>query len=73
MVIFLSACVEGIIRLFTNFYLQRKLLIFLRKYHDSKAVALKEYYNYSPVSTYTESCQYFQEMIVIVKMLIYRK
>ncbi len=46
---------------------------FLRKYRDSKAVALKEYYDYSPISTYTESCQYFQEMIVTVKMLIYRK
>jgi hypothetical protein len=46
---------------------------FLRKYRDSKAIALKEYYNYSPISTYTESCQYFQEMIVTVKLLIYRK
>ncbi len=27
---------------------------FLRKYRDSKAIALKEYYNYSPKSTYTE-------------------
>ncbi len=46
---------------------------FLRKYHDSKAVALKEYYNYSPISTYTESCWYFQETIVTVKLLIYKK
>jgi hypothetical protein len=30
MVIFLSACVEGILQLFTNFYFQRKFLIFLR-------------------------------------------
>ncbi len=50
-----------------------KVLIFLRKYGDSKAVALKEYYNYSPISTYTESCWYFWETIVIVKMSIYRK
>jgi hypothetical protein len=34
---------------------------FLRKYRDSKAVALKEYYNYSPISTDTESCRYFRE------------
>ncbi len=26
--------------------------IFLRKYRDSKAVAWKEYYDYSPISTY---------------------
>ncbi len=45
---------------------------FLRKYCDSKAVALKEYYNYSPISTYTESCRYFREMIVTVKLSIYR-
>ncbi len=37
-VIFLSACVERILRLFTNFYLQRKLLIFLRNYRDCKVV-----------------------------------
>ncbi len=36
-----------------------KVLLFLRKYRDSKAVALKEYYNYSPISTYTVSCQNF--------------
>ncbi len=46
---------------------------FLRKYCDSKAVALKEYYNYSPISTYTERCQYFRETIVTVKLSIYRK
>ncbi len=46
---------------------------FLRKYSDSKAVVLKEYYDYSPISTYTESCRYFQEMIVTVKLSIYRK
>ncbi len=50
-----------------------KALLFLRKYHDSKAVALKEYYDYSPISTYTESCQYFQETIATEKMWIYRK
>ncbi len=46
---------------------------FLRKYRDSKAVALKEYYDYSPISTYTESCRYIRETIVTVKLLIYRK
>ncbi len=46
---------------------------FLRKNRDSKAIALNEYYDYSPISTYTDSCQYFPEMIVTVKFLIYRK
>jgi hypothetical protein len=46
---------------------------FLRKHRDSKAVVLKEYYDYSPISTYTESCRYFWEMIVTVKLSIYRK
>jgi hypothetical protein len=50
-----------------------KVSLFLRKYRDSKAVALTKYYDYSPISTYTESCQYFQETIVTVKMWIYRK
>ncbi len=43
----------------------------MQKHRDSKAVALKEYYNYSPISTYTESCRYFRETIVTVKMSIY--
>jgi hypothetical protein len=38
MVIFLSVWVEGILQLFTNFYLQRKILIFLRNDRDCKAV-----------------------------------
>jgi hypothetical protein len=38
MVIFLSACVERILRLFTNFYLQRKFSIFLRNNHDCMVV-----------------------------------
>ena len=50
-----------------------KVSVFVRKSRDSKAVALKEYYNYSPTSTYTESCRYFQETIVTVKLSIYRK
>ncbi len=50
-----------------------KVSLFLRNYRDSKAVALKEYYDYSPISTYTESCRYFQETIVTVKLSIYRK
>ncbi len=45
---------------------------FLRKYHDSKVVDLKEYYDYSPISTYTESCRYFRETIVTVKLSIHR-
>ncbi len=36
-----------------------KVTIFLIKYGDSKAVALKEYYDYSPISIYTERSQYF--------------
>jgi hypothetical protein len=38
MVIFLSACIEGILQLFTNFYLQRKFSIFLRNDRDCKPV-----------------------------------
>jgi hypothetical protein len=38
LVIFLSACTEGILRLFTTFYLQRKFSIFLRNDHDCKVV-----------------------------------
>ncbi len=33
---FLSAWVEGILQLFTKFYLQRKFSIFLRNDHDCK-------------------------------------
>ncbi len=50
-----------------------KISLFLRKYHDSKAVSFKEYFEYSPTSAYTERSQYFWEMIVTIKMLIYRK
>jgi hypothetical protein len=45
-----------------------KVSIFLRNYHDSKAVVLKEYYNYSPISTSTEGSRYFQDTIVTVRM-----
>jgi hypothetical protein len=38
MVIFFSTCVEGILPLFTNFYLQRKLSIFLRNNRNCKVV-----------------------------------
>ena len=41
MAIFLMACVEGIIRLFTIFYLHREFSIFLRKDGDCKDVDLK--------------------------------
>jgi hypothetical protein len=47
--------------------------MFLRKYHDSKAVSLKEYYDYSPIFTYTERSRYFRETIVTVRISIYRK
>jgi hypothetical protein len=33
--------------------------MFLRNYPDFKAVALKEYYDYSPISTSTERSRYF--------------
>jgi hypothetical protein len=39
-VIFLSACIERILQLFTNFYLHRKLSIFLRNNPGCKAVDL---------------------------------
>jgi hypothetical protein len=38
MVILLSAWVEGILQLFTNFYLHRTFLIFLQNDLDCKAV-----------------------------------
>jgi hypothetical protein len=38
MVIFLSVCVEGILQLFTNFYLQRTVSIFLKNDRDCKVV-----------------------------------
>ncbi len=38
MVIILSACVEGILWLFTNFYLHRQFSMFLRNNRDCKAV-----------------------------------
>jgi hypothetical protein len=60
MVIFLSACVEGILRLFTIFYLQRKFLIFLRNDHDCKVVVP---YNARKRYTVTESL----DLIVSVK------
>ncbi len=62
-VIFLSACIEGILRLFTNFYMQRNILIFLRNDRDCKYVdpykARKRY-------TGTESL----DLIVSLKILI---
>ncbi len=33
-----SVCVEGILQLFTNFYLQRNFSIVLRNDHDCKVV-----------------------------------
>ncbi len=36
-----------------------KVSIFLRNYRDCKAVALKENYDYSPISTCTEWSRYF--------------
>jgi hypothetical protein len=52
MVIFLSECVEGILQLFTNFYLQRKFSIFLRNDRDCKVV---DPYNARKRYTVTES------------------
>jgi hypothetical protein len=73
--VFFSACFEGILQSSTNFYLHRKFSIFLindhdckavevlnfilRNYRDCKAVALKDYYDYSSNSTSTERSQYF--------------
>ena len=62
-----STCIEN-----SQYFWETIATEFLRKYRDSKAVALKEYYDYSPISTYTESCQDFLETIVTVKLLIYR-
>ncbi len=57
---FLSACVEGILRLFTNFYLQRKFSILLRNDRDCKVV---DPYNARKRYTVTES----SDLIVSVK------
>ncbi len=38
LVIFLAVCIEGILQLFTYFYLHRKVLICLRNDRDCKAV-----------------------------------
>jgi hypothetical protein len=70
----LTACVEGIIQLFTIFYLHRIFLIFLsndcngkvgegldiflRKYRKFDTVVLKKYYDYSSISTSTERSRY---------------
>ncbi len=43
MVIFLSACVQGILWFFTNFYLQRKFWIFLRNDPDCKTIYTDRY------------------------------
>jgi hypothetical protein len=59
MVIFLSVCVEGILRLFTNFYLHRQFLIFLRNNHDCKAVDL---YNARKRYTVIESSDLMQNI-----------
>jgi hypothetical protein len=40
----------------------------LRNYRDCKAVALKEYYDYSPISTSTERSRYIRKMIMTVRM-----
>ncbi len=60
MVIFLSASIEGILRLFTNFYLQRKISIFLRNERDYKVI---DPYNARKRYTVTESL----DLIVSVK------
>jgi hypothetical protein len=60
MVIVLSVCIEGILRLFTNFYLQRKFLIFLRNNRDCKVL---DPYNARKQYAVTESL----DLIVSVK------
>jgi hypothetical protein len=45
----------------------------MRKYRKSEIVVFEEYYDYTSISTLTESSQYFWETIVILTMLIYRK
>ena len=60
MVIILSAWVEGILQLFTNFYLQRKFLILLRNDRDCKDV---DQYKARKRYTVTESL----DLIVSVK------
>jgi hypothetical protein len=57
---FLSACNEGILQLFTNFYLQRNFSIFLRNNRDCKVV---DPYNARKRYTITES----YDLIVSVK------
>ncbi len=70
-----STCVENSRYFWETIATERleKVSLVLQKHYDSKAVALKEYYDYSPISTYTDSCRYFWETIVTVKLLIYRK
>jgi hypothetical protein len=43
-----------------------KVLFFLRKYRDFKTVVFKEYYDYSPICAYVESCRYFRETIMTI-------
>ncbi len=57
---FFSVCIEGILQLFTNFYLQRKFLIFLRNDCDCKIV---DSYKARKRYTVTESL----DLIVSVK------
>ncbi len=45
-------------------------MFFLRKYRDFKTVVFKEYYDYSPIRAYAESCGYFQVTIMTIKMYI---
>jgi hypothetical protein len=35
-----------------------KVSLFLRMYRNSKAVSFQEYYNYSPISAYTDKSWY---------------
>ncbi len=40
----------------------------MRKYHDSKTVALKEYYDYSWFITFIENSWYFRETIATERL-----
>ncbi len=70
-------CIEGLLQIFTIFYLHRKFSIFLRNDHDCKAVealdilrnyrdyqavALKEYYDYSPILLAQKGLNIFEKV-----------
>ncbi len=75
MVIFLSACIGGILRLLTNFYLQKKFLLFLRNDPDCKVVdpynarrsyAVIESSDLMRIIPWLASCLYYKRLNVVV-------